>query len=157
MSEQLLDVCNFWPELSLDCARGGAGDEVAREAQSPSVAARCLRNHYSELSIEFSVTDLIGEAARTCLEMGVLFFFRCFAGIWRLGWGGKGNWGSKFLLCACQVIVPRAYCLLVNVQVVLCLPYCKVDSLPLAFPTGRCPTLAFTCCILQAVGEFSKC
>ena len=37
MSEQLLDVCNFSPELSLDCARGGAEDEVAREAQRPTV------------------------------------------------------------------------------------------------------------------------
>ena len=27
----------FWPELSLDCARGGAEDEVAREAQRPTV------------------------------------------------------------------------------------------------------------------------
>jgi len=84
---------------------------------------------------------------------GRVFFFQPFAGIWRRGWGGEFEIQNSTR----QVVVPRVYCLLVNVQVILCLRYCKGDSLPLAFPTGRCPALAFTCCFLQAVGEFSKC
>lgn len=69
------------------------------------------RNYYREFSIEFS---------KGCILKWKVGFLQMFCRNFKIQQKKKWIWDSKFVLSACQVVVPSAYCLLFNVKKWFC-------------------------------------
>lgn len=87
---------------------------------------------------------------------GRLVFFRCFAGILKSS-KKKSEFGIQNLFSLHAKWLYQVHIVCFSMWKSGFVLTCDVDSLSLAFAPGRCSALAVTCCILQAVGEFSKC
>lgn len=105
------------------------------------------RNYYREFSIEFS---------KGCILKWKVGFLQMFCRNFKIQ-QKKSEFGIQNLFSLHAKWLYQVHIVCFSMWKSGFVLTCDVDSLSLAFAPGRCSALAVTCCILQAVGEFSKC